>query len=287
MPALSTPVRVTAYAAALAVAFVAALGAGRASGIEGRASEPGRHGTEHGSGESSSGGGPSTIVPAGLAVAQDGYALDLDQVSIPAGVASTLTFRIRGTDGPVTSYTTTHDRKLHLIVVRRDLATFQHVHPVLGADGTWSVPLTLAEAGPYKVYADFAPDDRTTAIVLATDLTVPGSYTPAPRGPDTATTTTGGDTVVLDGSLTAGTESPLALTVTREGSPVSLQPYLGAFGHLVVIRTGDLAYLHVHPDEGDGLRFLADVPTPGTYRAFLDYQHDDVVRTAPFTLTAR
>ena len=76
------------------------------------------------------------------------------------------------------------------------------------------------------------------------------------------------------------------LEVTRDGKATTLQPYLGAFGHLVVIRTGDLAYLHVHPEEGEGLHFIADVPTAGTYRAFLDYQHDDVVRTAPFTLTA-
>lgn len=284
MPSLSTPVRVTAYAAGLALAFVAALGVGRASGIGGHTSAPTSHGASHGGSHSDL---VPAIVPAGLAVAQDGYALDLDQVSLPAGVPSTLRFRINGAGGPVTTYTTTHDRKLHLIVVRRDLATFQHVHPVLGADGTWSVPLTLTEPGPYKVYADFAPDDRTDALVLATDLTVPGSYTPAPLDAETTTATTGGDLVTLDGSLKAATESPLSLAVTRDGSPVALQPYLGAFGHLVVIRTGDLAYLHVHPEEGDGLRFLADVPTAGTYRGFLDYQHDDVVRTAAFTLTAR
>ena len=33
-----------------------------------------------------------------------------------------------------------------------------------------------------------------------------------------------------------------------------LQPYLAAYGHLVALRQGDLAYLHVHPDgePGDG-----------------------------------
>ncbi len=281
MPSVSTPLRVTAYVAGLALAFGAALGVGRASGIEGRASGPASHGAGHTTTT------PVAITPVGLAVTQDGYALDLDQTTLPAGVPSTLSFRINAADGPVTTYTTTHDRKLHLIVVRRDLATFQHVHPVLGADGTWSVPLTLAEPGPYKVYADFAPEDRADALVLATDLTVPGSYTPSPRGVDTRTATATGDTVTLDGSLTAGQESPLSLQVTRKGGPVALQPYLGAFGHLVVIRAGDLAYLHVHPEEGEGLRFLADVPTAGPYRAFLDYRHDDVVRTAAFTLTAR
>ena len=51
-----------------------------------------------------------------------------------------------------------------------------------------------------------------------------------------------------------GQESELTLSVSRDGRPVTdLQPYLGAYGHLVVLRDGDLAYLHAHPvDEADG-----------------------------------
>jgi hypothetical protein len=68
-----------------------------------------------------------------------------------------------------------------------------------------------------------------------------------------------------------------------------LQPYLAAYGHLVALRQGDLAHLHVHPDgvPGDGvipagpaIEFVAEVPSAGTYRLFLDFQHDGVVRTA-------
>ena len=73
-----------------------------------------------------------------------------------------------------------------------------------------------------------------------------------------------------------------------------LQPYLGAYGHLVALRQGDLAYLHVHPEgtPGDGVtpagpavEFVAEVPSAGTYRLFLDFQHGGVVRTAEFTVT--
>ena len=77
------------------------------------------------------------------------------------------------------------------------------------------------------------------------------------------------------------------MTVTRDGEPVTdLQPYLGALGHLVAIRDGDLAYLHVHPlDEADGpggptVRFAVEVPTAGTYGLFLDFSHGGEVRTA-------
>jgi hypothetical protein len=102
--------------------------------------------------------------------------------------------------------------------------------------------------------------------------------------------------VRLDGDLTAGQASPLTLAVIRGGVPVTdLQPYLGGYGHLVALREGDLAYLHVHPDgaPGDGrtaagpqVRFIAEVPSAATYRLFLDFQHNGAVRTAEFTLPA-
>ena len=88
----------------------------------------------------------------------------------------------------------------------------------------------------------------------------------------------------------------LTLTVSRHGAPVTdLQPYLGAYGHLVTLREGDLAYLHVHPggEPGDGqtkpgpdVEFGAEVPSAGRYHLYLDFRHDGVVRTAPFTLEA-
>ena len=67
---------------------------------------------------------------------------------------------------------------------------------------------------------------------------------------------------LTEGASRAGTESELAFDVTRDGEPVAVEDYLGAKGHLVALREGDLAYLHVHPDE-DRLRFMAEFPTPG------------------------
>jgi hypothetical protein len=82
----------------------------------------------------------------------------------------------------------------------------------------------------------------------------------------------------------AGEPTTLTLHVSRDGEPVTdLQPYLGAYGHLVAIREGDLAYLHVHPEEGPAgprIDFGTTLPTEGRYRVFLDFRHGDVVRTA-------
>lgn len=91
-----------------------------------------------------------------------------------------------------------------------------------------------------------------------------------------------------------GEASDLTLAVSRDGRPVTdLQPYLAAYGHLVALRVGDLGYLHVHPEgePGDGvtepgpeITFAATAPTAGTYRLYLDFQHNDTVRTAEFTV---
>ena len=72
----------------------------------------------------------------------------------------------------------------------------------------------------------------------------------------------------------------------RDGEPVTdLEPYLGAYGHLVALRAGDLAYLHVHPEGGRGpVAFRAEVPSEGAYHLFLDFKHDGVVRTAAFAV---
>ena len=87
--------------------------------------------------------------------------------------------------------------------------------------------------------------------MLGADLLVPGDFTPEPLSADQLTAQVDGYDVTLGGSVQAGEETVLTATVTQAGEPVTdLQPYLGAYGHLVSLRDGDLGYLHVHP-EGD------------------------------------
>lgn len=232
-------------------------------------------------------------LPGGLASSRDGYTLVPTDPTLTPGTTQTFTFRVLGPDStPVTAYDVKHDKRMHLIVVRRDSSGFQHIHPEMAPDGTWSVPLRLDTAGSYRAFADFAPTGGT-ATTLGVDLSAPGAFTPVEH-PESRVAQVDGYTVELGGELVPGKASPVTLTVSRGGVPVTdLQPYLGAFGHLVALRGGDLAYLHVHPEgtPGDGvtpagprIEFVAEVPSAGTYRAFLDFQHGGVVRTAEFTV---
>lgn len=267
-------------------------------GSRGEANESGDGHSDHGTTEEAE---PADAIPAGLQIAAEGYRFELLGDPPAAGAKTNLSFRIVGPDGkPVTDYTLTHDKELHLIVARRDFTGYRHVHPTMAPDGTWSIPFTFAEPGAYRLFADFDPVDPESAgkdikLTLGADLTIAGAVRPAPLTEPTETATVDGYEVSLDGELVPGEQSLVTLTVRRDGKAVTdLEPYLGAYGHLVSLRAGDLAYLHVHPDgePGDGrtepgpsIKFFVEVPSTGAYRLFLDFQHDGVVRTAEFTAT--
>jgi hypothetical protein len=294
---VTTPVKLGAYAAGLVVAFAATFAVGSTlgpltaddadkataeqTGADGHGGSDGGHGTQT----------AAAALP-GLAVSDRGYTLLPEATTAKAGTRTPFRFTVTGPDGhPVTAYRESHEKDLHLIVVRRDTAGFQHVHPVRDSSGVWSVPLDLGRAGTYRVFADFAPAALGgDTLTLGTDIAVAGRFVPlTPRAPqDTATVD--GYEIRLEGAPTAGSEAELTFTVSRNGRPVTdLEPYLGADGHLVSLRTGDLAYLHTHPTEeaptgGPRVQFGTTFPTAGTYRLFLDFAHGGTVRTPEFTV---
>ncbi|MFF7989204.1 hypothetical protein ACFZDG_05320 [Kitasatospora xanthocidica] len=288
---MNTALRITAFTAGLAAAFGLALGVGNATGSgpsprPATAAHPG-HDT----------GGPGRTdtpaadhLPGGLQISERGYTLSVENPFVTAGSPTDLRFRILGADGkPVTAYQRQHEKELHLIVAPRDLSTFQHLHPTLAADGTWSAPTAVPAAGEYRVFADFTPAGAAEGLTLGADLHAAGDLRPAPLPETGRTVTVDGYTVTLGGDLTPGRSGRLTLSVSKDGRPVTdLQPYLGAYGHLVALRAGDLAYLHVHPDTttpGPEIGFTTTAPSTGDYRLFLDFKHQDTVRTAAFTLT--
>jgi hypothetical protein len=228
--------------------------------------------------------------PAGLGVAEGGYAIRFAPTQFERGEARELRFTVEAADGePVTGFDELHERRMHLIVVRRDGTEFRHLHPEINAAGTWSVPVRFGEAGVYRAFADFSVDGEQHT--LAGDLFVSGGEFesrpfPAPQEVDE----TGSYEVHLrTGEPVAGEPTSLTFAVSEGGRALrDLQPYLGAKGHLVALREGDLAFLHVHPEETEGaadeIAFEATFPTAGRYRLYLQFRHEGVVQTAQFTV---
>lgn len=323
---MNPALKIGVYAAVLVVLLAGAFVAGRAllpAPPAEQAAEPGNstpspggHGSDgHGSGtESDSTGSDSTgseepgdhgghtsggseAGVRGLSLEQDGFRLTVPSAPDQTGQAGELSFKIMDADGkPVTDFDVSHEKKLHLIVVRTDGTQFRHIHPELADDGTWSVPWQWPAAGSYRMFADFVPSSTGTPTTLGYGFDVSGKVQTEGRPKISKTSTVDGYDLELTGELSAPGESELTVTVTRDGKLVTtLQPYLGAYGHLVILREGDLGYLHVHPEgaepkpgstSGPYVGFVAQAPTPSRYLLYFDFQVDGKVRTAEFVLDA-
>jgi hypothetical protein len=249
----------------------------------------------------------ATHQPAGLGISDGGLTLRIASTQFARGEAQKLRFEIEDSDGQaVTDFDELHERRMHLIVVRRDGTGFQHLHPEMDTDGTWTVPVELDQPGVYRAFADFSAGGEQHT--LAGDLFVSGGeFEARPFPPAQPLDATDGYEVRLRaGEPVAGEPTSLTFAVSEGGHEVhDLAPYLGAKGHLVALREGDLAFLHVHPEEagaehgGDGhghggetghepganeIVFAATFPTAGRYRLYLQFKHEGVVRTAEFTV---
>lgn len=233
----------------------------------------------------------------GVSLETHGFRLSTVRAPDALGVAGQLSFEILDSHGEVvTEYTESHEKDLHLIVVRTDGAEFTHVHPELGADGSWTMPWTWEQAGSYRVFVDLIPAGEEEAITLTRTVEVAGELSPTPPQRESLRARVDGYDVQLEGELHVGATSVLTLSVTQNGAPVTtIEPYLGAFGHLVALRDGDLAYLHVHPEgtepapgavSGPNVEFATAAPTAGLYLLYFDFQIDGVVHSAPFIIQA-
>ncbi|WP_250001473.1 hypothetical protein [Actinoplanes sp. M2I2] len=303
--------RLAAFGAVLIVVLFAGYGLGRLNNSTASASAPPVAGTPtgaampgmamdesqphaHNSDGATVQSGPAMPMGAavgGLSLSSGGLTLVPETTTFSAGKSQRLAFRVAGAGGaPVTTYAVVHDKPLHLIVVRRDLTGFQHVHPTMAPDGTWGIDLTLAEPGIYRMIADFTAivGGRQIATTLGSDLTVAGDYSPRALPAPGRNDSPDGFSVSYEGTPNTEATQPLLMTVAgADGRTAMLDPYLGAFGHLVVMREGDLAYVHVHPEATlvDGkVKFWLTAPSSGSYRMFFDFQVADQVHTAAWTL---
>lgn len=202
-------------------------------------------------------------------------------------------------------YEIKHEKRMHVIVASRDLTEFQHVHPIFDTStDSFKIPdFTFPVAGKYRIFTDFVVDDHTSkdedsmsdhAGVPYQDVVVGNDQDDEiqPLGPSTNSDTAEDNTVKL--TIKPGksnTAKVLEFAITRQGKPVTdLQKYLGALGHLVVLREGDLEYIHTHAlttdvnSQAGTVSFEVDFKQTGNYKAFAQFQHDNKVLTTSFVV---
>jgi hypothetical protein len=284
---VSSTAKLAAFVAVLAVLFGGATLAGEAIGPDRdddtASAEPEEHSEMPSTTETSTPAHDGARPVRGLALAEDGLRVVVENPELRRGRQETLRFRIVDDRGAtVRDFDVEHEKRMHLIVARRDLTGFQHLHPEQAPDGSWSTDVRVDDAGSYRLFADFSHDGENQT--LAADLRVDGDADlRALAAPSLAAKSDGGYDVRLHaGVARPGEEADLRFKISKGGVPVDPEPYLGAGGHLVALREGDMAFLHVHPVD-DSARFAATFPTEGRYRLFLQFKHEGAVQTVAFT----
>ncbi len=253
------------------------------------------------------------------------YELELETEPSPPQAGEPLTLRFSvfhpGTGELVREFATVHDKRYHLFVVSQDMEHFEHIHPVQNEDGSWSIDVVLPRPGHYNVLSDFVPRGGA-AQFIARPLVTEGYKgdligDSAQLEPDETRSKTVGEltaTLSLDPpTFVAGLYGHLNfhLSAARTGEPVTdLQPYLGAFGHTLILSEDMVDYVHSHPidlsagfDEqsgpmmtmlpmdadpetlrgGPAVTFDGLIPRPGTYRSFTQFRWRDELHTFAFT----
>jgi hypothetical protein len=242
----------------------------------------------------------------GRAAAPRPYTLEVASApSVPAaGQPAELTILVRSRDTklPVTEFDIVHERQIHFMVVSADLQHFAHEHPVLGADGKFTLRYAFPTGGEYRLFADVAPKGAGSQILMQ-PIRVSGPMPaagPAAKLAQSLTATVDRMEVALaadPAKLPVGRTLDITFTVkdAATGSAITdLEPYLGAMAHLMLVHQDGTTFVHSHPDESDprnghngSLTFLARFPKSGFYRGWLQMQRAGKVETAPFTWEVR
>jgi hypothetical protein len=281
---VNVALRIGAFVGLLALIFAAAALAGGALDPNANEADGGMENEMSRTHDDASGGADTqaaAVSVPGLAVADGGYRLVAERTRFQRGTATLRFAIVDETGATVSDFVVEHERLMHLILVRRDFEGFQHLHPRQLEDGSWAAKARLDRPGAYRMFADFATAE--SPVTLGADLFVGGAFDPRPL-PEPRRRADAGDGYEV--TIDAGPSGATEFVVYRDGRELdSVEPYLGADGHLVALREGDLGFLHTHPEgeAGGPIEFGVEYPSPGRYRLFLQFKHRGSLHTAAFT----
>lgn len=237
------------------------------------------------------------VTPAAATILSDDvqavWTVDEDGLSGSTG-KKRIRVEIRKKDGgPIDKFETNHEKLLHLMVISKDLAYFNHIHPDYKGNGVFEIANDFPAGGDYRLIADFKPTGGSSMTQM-TWIRIEGKHPkPVPVVPDSSLDKTfeGKRVKLAIDELAANKELTLQFTITdgRTGQPVNdLQPYLGAIGHVVILSENAGQYLHVHAEDGQGTgpaaRFETSFPKSGIYKIWGQFQRDGQVFTSSFVV---
>jgi len=231
---------------------------------------------------------------------------------VEASKANVLTFtpKVAGKETEAVALDVQHEKKIHLIVVSNDLSYFEHIHPDYQADGSYKITVLensksysngpgknetrFANGGDYTLFADYLPSGGSHQVEKIPVNVKGTAKAPVTYNANKLTATSDNFTVTLQisgGKLITGAQMHIEGELTQNGKAVdvnTLENYLGAKAHMVVVSLNDKEYLHVHPDVSAGKFDLnTTFKKPGIYRGWIQFQSAGKVHTVDFVMDVK
>ncbi|WP_018622762.1 heavy metal-binding domain-containing protein [Spirosoma luteum] len=232
--------------------------------------------------------------------------------TIEAGKAGLFSFTpgVKDKEGELVPLDLHHERKIHLIVVSKDLSYFEHIHPDYQASGTYDLAVLpankaytaganknethFAKGGEYILFADYTPTGGTPQLEKI-NLTVGGTpYKPVTYSSPKLSSTVDNYTLELvpeGNQFEVGKLAHIEGVLKKDGKVMdaaTLENYLGAKAHMVVVGIDDKNYLHVHPEVVNGKFDLhTTFEKAGIYRGWVQFQDGGKIRTMDYVIAVK
>ena len=215
-----------------------------------------------------------------------------DVIEAGKKVVFSLTPQIVGKETEPVPLDNDHGYDIHLIIVSNDLSWFDHRHPGLSDLGSYEQTYTFDKGGLYLLYADYKPMGSTDTVQIKSIGVNGNAEKEKTYSESKMTSITGAYEVSISPGESGKFESEkmqtITATISKGSIPVdanTLGDYLGSKGHMVIIGVKDKNFLHVHPSvENGNLIFHTSFKEPGLYRAWLQFQNENIVQTADFVI---
>lgn len=184
---------------------------------------------------------------------------------------------------PVDDLEVNHEKLLHLIVVNDQLDQYYHLHPERVGAGQFEIAYELKD-GAYKAFIDIKPKKlnyhvKPTAFTIG--LSEETHRQNHLKADETFKKIVDGRTAEM---VVSSFEARKPVTLDFKLDESTLEPYLGAAGHVVILDEEANQYLHVHPHNENEPIFETQFDKPGTYKIWAEFKQEGKVRVFPFVI---
>jgi hypothetical protein len=216
--------------------------------------------------------------------------------SITANQPVTISILIKDKDNkPVKEFETVSTKKMHLVVVSKNLSYFAHIHPTFKGNGRFEITTKFPTGGDYKLIAEMTPVGASDYSIEDHWITVQGTPPASVQiEPDTKLSKVIDGTKVtlsFDEKVKAKTNIDMNFTLYNAASnkPIkNLKPYLGTVGHAVAIDKDVKQFMHIHPlypkGKGPKVVFMTYFPSKGVYKVWAQFNVNGHILTVPFVI---